>query len=247
MWKAPILCYHNVAPAPATSRLPLLYVSPSQFDRQLWTLRSLGLRGISMREATQPTKKGPVRRSVVLTFDDGFVDTLTEAAPLLRRYGFTATCYVVSDAVGAHNHWDGAYGTERKTLMTREQLQQWQEAGMEIGSHSCSHPWLNKLSDDAAYAEIADSRANLRRAFNAPVDHFCYPFGGFTRRTAELVRRAGYRSAVTTQRGIACEADDPFRLPRIFVLGTSGWWKFLLRVATPYEDLRRPRAADENQ
>jgi peptidoglycan/xylan/chitin deacetylase (PgdA/CDA1 family) len=242
MSTTPILCYHSIAAPPAASRLQLLYVRPEQFDRQLWTLRRLGMRGASMGEAMQPSKRRPASRTVALTFDDGYVDTLTEAAPILKKYGFTATCYVVSDAIGAHNHWDDKYVTDRKSLMGRDHLQQWREAGMEIGSHSCSHPWLDKLPDAAAYQEISESRATLRRLFNAPIDHFCYPFGGFTRETIVLVKRAGYRSAVTTRPGVARATSDPYRLPRILVHGTSGWWKFFLQVATPYENLRHRQA-----
>ena len=194
-----------------------------------------------MGEAMQTSGRLATGRTVVLTFDDGYVDALTEAAPILKRYGFTATCYAVSDALGAHNHWDDRYVTERKTLMDRGQLQQWQAAGMEIGSHSSSHPWLDKLPEAAAFAEISESRATLRRLFNAPIDHFCYPFGGFTRETVALVKRAGYRSAVTTQPGVARTSSDPYRLPRILVHGTSGWWKFFLQVATPYASLRHRR------
>lgn len=243
MSTTPILCYHSIAAPPAGSRLRLLYVRPAQFDRQLWTLHRLRIRGVSMGEAMQPSTRRSTRRTIVLTFDDGYVNALNEAAPILRKYGFTATCYVVSDALGAHNHWDDRYGTDRNTLMDRGQLEQWREAGMEIGSHSCSHPWLDKLPDAAAYAEISESRAKLRSLFNVPVDHFCYPFGGFTRETVALVKRAGYRSAVTTKPGVARTSSDPYRLPRILVHGTSGWWKFFLQVATPYASLRHRRVS----
>ncbi|HLY52430.1 MAG TPA: polysaccharide deacetylase family protein, partial [Steroidobacteraceae bacterium] len=105
----PILCYHNVAAAPAGAHFRLLYVSPERFERQLWTLRRLGLRGVSTSEGTARLREGAARGCVALTFDDGYADTLTTAAPLLRRYGFSATCYVVSEAVGTHNRWDAQY------------------------------------------------------------------------------------------------------------------------------------------
>jgi peptidoglycan/xylan/chitin deacetylase (PgdA/CDA1 family) len=90
---------------------------------------------------------------------------------------------------------------------------------------------------------MADSRAALRRAFGVEVDHFCYPYGSFAASTMELVRRAGYLSAVTVEPGIARATDDRFRLPRILVDGDSGWWKFVLQVATPFEQLRHRRRA----
>jgi peptidoglycan/xylan/chitin deacetylase (PgdA/CDA1 family) len=238
----PILCYHNVALAPATSRLKLLYVSPTQFERQLWTMRRLGLRGVTVGEGLRRLESNAAERSVILTFDDGYADAYTEALPLLRQYRFTATCYVVSDCIGSHNRWDDAYRTERKALMARDHLQRWLEAGMEIGSHSCSHPWLNRLSTDDAYREIAESREALRRMLDITVEHFCYPYGGFNDDTAALVRRAGFRSAVTTRPGHARATDNRYKLPRILLSGENGWWKFLLQVATPYEALRHRRS-----
>jgi peptidoglycan/xylan/chitin deacetylase (PgdA/CDA1 family) len=239
MSKIPILCYHNIGRGPGDSRFKLLYVSERQFERQLWTIRRLGLRGVSMGEGLRHLGGQAKSRRVVLTFDDGYVDTLTRALPLLRKYGCTATCYVVSGAIGTHNQWDAAFLSETKPLLNREQIQQWLEAGMEIGSHSCSHPKLQDLDEESACREIADSRDALRKMFGVPIEHFCYPFGRFANATVELVRRAGYQSAVSLLPGIARANDDPYRLPRIFVNGERSWWKFLVQVASPWEDRHR--------
>ncbi len=239
----PILCYHNVATAPSEARFKLLYVSPQRFERQLWALRRLGLRGVSTSEGLARLAAGTARGCVVLTFDDGYADTLTTAAPLMKRYGCSATCYIVSDAVGTYNRWDAQYLQETKSLMRREQIEQWLAAGMEVGSHSCSHARLQQLPPDGARHEIAESRATLRKMFGVPVEHFAYPFGQFAPDTIELVRQAGYVSAVTVAPGLARTAADRFRLPRLLVNGERGLWKFLLQVASPRERLRRrPRA-----
>lgn len=121
----PILCYHNVAEAPQDACFKLLYVSPGSFERQLWTLRRLGLRGVSTGEGIARLHDGTARGCVVLTFDDGYTDTVTTAAPLMQRYGFSATCYVVSGALGTYNRWDADYLQETKALMSRGQIDQW--------------------------------------------------------------------------------------------------------------------------
>src|SRR5262249_19174800 len=133
-----------------------------EFERQLWTLRRLGLQGVSASEGMTRLRNGSARGGVALTFDDGYTDTLITAAPLLKRYGFTATCYVVSSAVGTHNHWDADLLGEKKPLMSREQLDEWLAAGMEVGSHSLSHRRLHELPPDVARQEIAESRIALR-------------------------------------------------------------------------------------
>jgi len=235
----PILCYHNVAAVPGDAPFKLLYVGPEMFERQLWSLRRLGMRGVSTGEGIARLRNATSRGCVVFTFDDGYADTLTTAAPILKQYGFGATCYVVSSALGTHNRWDAEYLRERKPLMTREQLDQWLAAGMEVGSHSLSHQRLPELPEETARCEIAESRAVLRSMLGVPIEHFAYPFGSFTPDVVELVRRAGYSSAVTVVPGVARASGDPLQLPRILVDGERGLWKFLLHAATPYGRLRR--------
>ena len=243
MSRLPILSYHNVDIAPADAPFKLLYVNPDSFERQLWTLRRLGLRGVSTSEGIARLRNGTSRGCVVFTFDDGYADTLTMAAPLLKRYGFTATCYVVSGAIGTYNRWDAEHLRERKPLMSRDQLEKWLAAGMEVGSHSLSHQRLHEVPQAVAKYEIGESRSALRTMLGAPIEHFAYPFGHFTADIVELVRHAGYCSAMTVLPGVARASDDRMQLPRIFVNGERGLWKFLLQVATPYERLRwRQRA-----
>jgi peptidoglycan/xylan/chitin deacetylase (PgdA/CDA1 family) len=207
----------------------------------MWVLQRLGLRGVSMSQGL-PRLRDKVRSNlVILTFDDGYVDTLTQAAPLLARFGFGATCYLVSDRLGDCSRWDDTRTGERKSLMSTEQVSAWLAAGMEIASHSRTHPMLHLVPDSEAETEIRDSRSALQATFGTTIEHFAYPFGGFSSRTVELVRRAGYRSAATIHPGIASNRDDPHLLPRVLIDGTRGLGRFLLLVGTPYLDFRHGR------
>jgi peptidoglycan/xylan/chitin deacetylase (PgdA/CDA1 family) len=234
----PILCYHNVGSAPAGSQYRLLYVTPEKLARQLWMMRRLGLRGVSLGEGLLHLHSNTRSNVVILTFDDGYVDTVTEALAILQEYGCTATCYLISDLIGTHNRWDCELLQEKKALMTRRQVDQWLAAGMEIGSHSCSHPRLQALHEDAAQSEITTSRAALRALFGVAIDHFAYPFGGFTDVTVEQVKRAGYRTAVGLAAGVVGTGEDLYRLPRIIVNGEHGLARLLLRVTRAYAESR---------
>src|SRR5258708_35521145 len=98
------------------------------------------------------------------------------------------------------------------------------------------------MDDAEAAREIAERGAALKRMFGVGATHFGCAFGGFNARTVDLVKHAGYRSAVTVQPGVACGRDDLHRLPRILVNGERGLGIFLLQVGTPFEDLRHGRA-----
>jgi len=238
-----ILYYHNVAVAPHGAALAKLYVDPSDFARQLWCLARLGLRGVSLGEGLWHLARGSSERVVALTFDDGYADNLRFAAPILREFRFGATCFVVSGCLGQHNLWDAETLRVCKPLMTVSELKTWLAEGFELGSHTRTHPRLPALDDDRLEAEIAGSRADLESLSGVNIEHFCYPYGAFDARVARHIEAAGYRTAVTTERGIALAADNRLFLPRVPVSGRRGLFRFALRATTPYGAWRRPRLA----
>jgi peptidoglycan/xylan/chitin deacetylase (PgdA/CDA1 family) len=238
-----VLNYHNIALAPPEALLPKLYVDPRMFARQMWCLKRLGLRGVSMSEGLWHLERGRAGRVVALTFDDGYVDNLQHAASILRDYGFSATCFIVTGCLGAYNLWDAEVLRVRKPVMDARELKAWLGEGLELGSHTRSHPHLTQLDSDAAEAEIVGSRADLERVAGVKIEHFCYPYGSVSDRLARQVEAAGYRSAVTTQRGLARIQDNRFLLPRVSINGRRGLLRFTLKAATPYGAWRRVRVA----
>lgn len=238
MKHVPILMYHNIGTPPDGARLRALYVRIGAFGRQMLMLKLLGYRGLSMSEAMPYIRGEKTGKVVAITFDDGYLDTLESALPILNTFGFSATCYVVSGRTGQYNDWDAAELNVQKALMTDEQVLAWQAAGMEVGAHSRTHPRLTKCTDEELQTELAGSKADLEALTGAPVTQFCYPYGDLDARVAIAARSAGYSAATTTQRGRACPGDDPMLLRRILVSGSSMLHLFLIKLLTKYEDKR---------
>src|SRR5690348_11174067 len=192
----PILMYHNIAPAPRElQRWRSLYVHPRSFARQMALLRRLGYVGLSM-SAAMPYLRGERQgRVVVITFDDGYADNLDNALPVLRDVGFSATCYIVSCALGRYNEWDDAKVGVRKPIMTVAQLRAWQLGGMEVGAHTRSHARLATRDDAQLRDEIAGCKADLENLLGVPVPQFCYPYGGHDARIVAAAQIAGYTAA----------------------------------------------------
>jgi peptidoglycan/xylan/chitin deacetylase (PgdA/CDA1 family) len=234
-----IFTYHNIGTPPPGASATQLYVAIENFDRQCWLLRRLGIRGVGIGEGMAALDRGLSGKLVVLTFDDGYLDNLVHAAPILRQYGFRAICYVVSGSIGGHNDWDAQGIGVAKPVMDEHAIGQWLEFGNEIGSHTVTHPRLHQLDTDLARFEITESRRQLERVTGSPVTHFCYPFGDYDERCVALLREAGYATAVTTRRGPASAASDPLQLPRISINRKRGLLKYGLHAATPYAWLRR--------
>jgi peptidoglycan/xylan/chitin deacetylase (PgdA/CDA1 family) len=234
----PILMYHNVARPPEGMRRSELFVPPGTFARQMKLLRLLRYRGVSMSEA-MPYLRGEQRgRVVALTFDDGYADTVEHALPVLQAAGFTATCYVVSGAIGGPNAWAAETLGVSRPLADEAQLRTWATAGMEVGAHTRTHPRLTECDEAALQEEVADCRAELKGLTGADVTQFCYPFGECDDRVAAAVRAAGYVAAVTTQRGRAEAGADLFRLPRVLMRGDDREGRLLLKLLTGYEEHR---------
>ena len=236
----PILTYHQVDAAPPRG-VPYrsLVVSPANFARQLGLLKALGYRGLCM-SALEPYLRGDKAGKVVgITLDDGYVNNLEHALPVLRRLGFSATCYVVSGQLGGSNLWDHAKGVPPQRLMDAAQLREWLAGGQEVGAHTRSHADLLQADDAHARAEIAGCRADLERELGVEVRHFCYPYGFHRPQHAAMVREAGYASATTTRRARSSAQDDLFELPRVPVLRTTSRPLLWAKVATGYEDRRR--------
>lgn len=215
-----------------------LVVAPHTFAWQMGMLRALGYRGVSMRELLPYLRGQATGRVVGITFDDGYLNNLTHALPVLQRHGFTATCYMVSRLAGQHNAWDRDRGVPHSALMTPAQLREWVGAGMDVGAHTCDHVDLTQVDAAQARLQITDSRAQLQDCTGAPVDHFCYPYGRFAQEHVAMVREAGFASATTVNRGRAEPGADLYTLPRVLVSRSTHPGYFFLKLATRYEDRR---------
>jgi peptidoglycan/xylan/chitin deacetylase (PgdA/CDA1 family) len=202
----------------------------ARFRSQLKILRTLGYRSVSPVEIARAARsETPLpRRSVAITFDDGYRDTLTLALPILREFGFTAVCYLVADRVGKASDW-----TDPAPLMGWSEARAWLDAGMEIGSHSLTHPDLTRVSLTELRREVESSRALLEDRLGRPAPTFAYPFNRLGPRELEAVAGAGYEAA--------CAGpdihDSLFALTRVGGDAESVAW-FLARLLPVYPALR---------
>ncbi len=215
----PVLMYHRVAAdgAPAMRRWR---TTPGEFEEQLSYLRSAGYRSATLEEwrDARQSNRGLPGRAVVLTFDDGYADFEIAALPLLERYGFAATVFVVTDAVGEVNHWDAA--TESVPLMGWGSLRRLAaRPTVSIGGHTATHARLTGLDDAAVVEEVAACRTALTRELGSPPTAFAAPYGLRDRGIDALVGACGFEVAVTTYEACATRADELLALPRLEVRG----------------------------
>ena len=240
MHPIPILTYHQIAIAPARGA-PFrgLYVAPDAFARQMAFLKFLGYRGLSMGRLLPYLRGDQSGKVVGITLDDGYLNNLTYALPVLQRHGFTATCYVVSRLLGQTNKWDKSFGVAQAALMDVSELRQWSAGGQEVGAHTRHHVHLTQANAESCQNEISLCKSELEGIVDTPVQHFCYPYGEFGPEHAAMVAQAGYLTATTTQRGRCQATENLLQLPRVPVVRSTSLPSLWLKVGTAYEDRKR--------
>lgn len=189
----PILMYHYVEDAPATTTLKGIYLDPIIFENQLQDIQSGKFETVFVSEiARSIINKNPLSdKSIALTFDDGYEDFYTTIFPLLKKYKIKATVYVIINAL------------DKKGYLTKEQVRELSRSEfVEIGSHTYNHLDLNNLNKRRASSEIVDSKKALENISGKPVFTFCYPYGHFQEYDVKLASAAGYLGSVTTRSGI---------------------------------------------
>jgi peptidoglycan/xylan/chitin deacetylase (PgdA/CDA1 family) len=232
--KVPILLYHKIDHVAPGSRYPGNYVTPRQFDAQLALLKLLAYRSISFADYLR-YRRGDgrlPRRSVIITFDDGYRSNRAVALPILERHGFRATIFLVAGRLGETNTWDA--DELQEPLLDLAEVRAMQARGMEFESHTMTHPRLTRLAPAAVLDELRSSRERLAQLLGRPVEVLCYPYGDYNEETKRLAREAGYQAAVVIRRRMNTDGADLFALRRIPVkystsLARFAWDLFRLR------------------
>jgi len=221
----PILMYHYIRVNPvSTDQVGFgLSVTPDAFAAQMAYLHSVGAHTVTLAQVMSALNGGPglPPRPVVLTFDDGHDDFATQAVPIMKRYGFVGTDFVVPGFLG------------HTSYMTPAQVQQVDAEGMVIGAHTVHHVALAKVPYSVAQAEIDGSKQLLEQLLGHPVLDFAYPYGSYDPAVGELVRLAGFRDAATTYSSDVQYFSLPFVLNRYKVMGGESLAAFAGQALLP--------------
>ncbi|MBD2578570.1 glycosyltransferase [Oscillatoria sp. FACHB-1406] len=231
--KLPVLMYHRVAPtgSAATARWR---VTPEVFEEQLRYLRDAGFYSVSWEawQAAADARRALPGRAIAITFDDGYQDFFEYAWPLLKKYGFTATVFIVAERAGDSNRWDSAYG-EDLPLMGWSEIRQLREQGVIFGSHSATHQPLTALSVAEVVKEAARSRTIISRELGEAINTFAYPYGDFDPVVEHLIGACGYTFGLSCRSGACRFQDSLLAIPRIEVMGSDSFQEFVAKIGAP--------------
>jgi peptidoglycan/xylan/chitin deacetylase (PgdA/CDA1 family) len=186
------------------------YLSRSLFEEHLICLRDEGFKTIDLPEltrlitcATPPDKAG---KYCVITFDDGYSGNYAYAFPLLKKYGFTATFFVTAGTTGSEH------------MMDWLQLKEMSDGGMQVESHTLTHPFLRQLDEAGQRKELVDSKLLIEAHTGKPVHFISLPNGSRGSHFREIAIAAGYLGACNSTPGFNTSTTDIFDIPRFTVL-----------------------------
>jgi len=218
--------YHHIGdPPPGVRGHEIeLWVGREAFAAQMAYVGKAGYQVVSAGElaAGFQRERGLPRKPLVLTFDDGYEDFYTQAWPVLREHGLTATIFVCSGIVGRAGH------------LTWDQLRQLVAAGIEVGSHGVTHRPLTTMTPAGVRRELVDSKRTIQDQIRAPVRVFSFPTGRHNRHVVLAVELAGYDAAVTTDMGVVQRTSHPYELKRTRVRRDHTLATFKTRVRSAW-------------
>ena len=212
----PILLYHyveHVKDKKDTIRQSL-NIYPETLKSQIETLKNAGYIFVT------PSDLGKVldgeaenfpKKTVILSFDDGYMDFYTDVFPILKEENVKAVAYIVPNFLN------------RPNFMFSFQLKEVAKSPLvEIGAHTMDHYALAGMEKNKARYEIAESRKVLQKELGLPINSFAYPYGSFDKQAIELVREAGFIDAVSTIPDINNTNQTRFYLYRLRAGGRTG-------------------------
>ncbi|TAG97326.1 MAG: polysaccharide deacetylase [Oscillatoriales cyanobacterium] len=204
-----------------TENLPILAynrICADIFEQHLQYLKDCGYYSVSWEDwQNAKLAKTPLPgKAVLLTFDGGYLDFFNHAFPLLKRFDFTATVFLVAESIGKTNSWEKA-DSEQVQLMGWREIRQLRDTGIEFGSMSATYQPLTGLSPTEIVREVAKSRAILERGLGKPVKCFAYPYGNVDKIVEKLVGAIGYTYGVSYESKFSNFEDSLLSLPRIQV------------------------------
>jgi peptidoglycan/xylan/chitin deacetylase (PgdA/CDA1 family)/glycosyltransferase involved in cell wall biosynthesis len=234
-----VLCYHAVSETWPAS----LSVTPAVFEEQIAGLLRRGYQGVTLSASRQAPRAAD--KLLVVTFDDGYSSTLTEAAPILERLDVPGTLFVPTDHIGRPgpmcwqgiDNWsDGPHRAELEPL-TWDQVRELAAKGWEIGSHSVSHPHLPEIGDEELSRELTASKEKIASELGRPCTTVAYPYGDVDDRVAAAAEAAGYEIGVDLPHRWR-QDEEPLRVPRVGVYNNQPKPKLALKFSPRIRRLR---------
>jgi len=223
------LLYHQVGNLSQDQDPLHLAISPAQFEMEMSYLAKNGYHCMSLESVVKAQITGDrlPKRAFSITFDDGYQDNYERAFPILQKYGFTATIFLVPDRMGKTTKWWGLNDKQELPLMSWIMAQEMALNGIDFGSHTRSHARLKDLSREQRTWELATSKQIIEEHLGRPITLFAVPYELSTPELETEIEEQGYLGSC----GSLLFPENRFNLWRRQCFGHDTMTVFKLKVS----------------
>jgi len=242
--KIPVIMYHMVCNTSGeNTRVRYDNVFPEQFKQQMQYLCESGYRVVRLAEYFK-WHKGELnlpKKSVVITFDDGYKNVYDNAYPVLRKYNFPATIFLVTDYIGKEQSF-GWFKDDDNSLwpLSWGEVAEMSQGNITIGSHSLSHPHLGRLTPEKIEKELGSSKQEIEDQINKEASFFSYPigikqYGVYNNNTKRGLISSGYQLAFVSEIGRNIQGSDRYIQKRIAIAENDSLFVFKCKLVGAYD------------
>lgn len=199
----PVLYYHSVRESADNE----VTITPEMLREELKYIKDEGYNTLTMKQLKEYIlNNSPIpEKSILITFDDGYMDNYYSAFPILKEFNMTATIFCIASEL------DGSY------YLSKEAIKEMSDYGIDIESHTVTHSHLNKLEYNKQLEELIQSKKILEDITGKEITSIAYPFGDFNNNSVKAAKEAGYTLGFTTKLGLSDRNDNPLALDRIYI------------------------------
>lgn len=243
-----VLMYHRIVKKKRKGRNKYS-VTIDDFRNQLKILEILNFTPITFLDYKlyMEEKLTLPKKPIILTFDDGYLDTFELAIPALLEFDMRAVIFVMGDRILKRANWDKDEEMTGSKLMTNDQILTASSLGFEIGAHSMNHQNLTKLSEIELREEIMDSMKSIESILGKRIQSFAYPYGSTDERIIRITEECGFTFGCGVYSGPPGFGEDFYDFRRLTINSRTGILRFLLYMLTPYQYLEWGYARMKNQ
>ena len=223
-----ILAYHRVCEKKSSERIAS---SVKQLKWHIKFLRNRGFTFYTLKQWLNGDVSSNSSKAAILTFDDGWRDNYELAFPVLKKFGISATVFLITDYIGLDAMPEGMAEIKGRRFLTLKMINEMSKYGIDFGSHTSTHRVLTKCSSQEAFRELANSRDKVNNLLRTNVTTICYPKSQVNDSVISLAIKAGYEYGVVTQpfRKQSNGLNSPLALPRVGIYSTDNKLRFLIK------------------
>ncbi|AAK78416.1 peptidoglycan/xylan/chitin deacetylase (PgdA/CDA1 family) [Clostridium acetobutylicum] len=232
--KIPVLMYHDIN---NDKNMNLMKIDKKSFEEQMKYLKDNNYNTLTIDQFYDSIingKKVP-KKSVLITFDDGYEDHYKNAYPVLKKYNLHATMFIITD-----------YLDKGTLYLKSNELKEMSDNGIDIESHTTNHPYLDKLTYEEQLKTLQNSKSKLEDICKKSVRFVAYPYGAYNTNTIKADKKLGYMMAFTTKGKWADLNKGAYALNRIYIFPQYDLNNFKDRIDNPsYSQIVHPIKAIE--